>query len=38
MAADRTVEENSQGIANVFQAIIREFPEQWFNFVPIWHH
>src|ERR1700730_252682 len=38
MAADRTVEENSQGIANVFQAIIREFPEQWFNFVSIWHH
>ena len=38
MAADRTVEENSQLIANVFQAIIREFPEQWYNFVPIWHH
>jgi KDO2-lipid IV(A) lauroyltransferase len=38
MAADRTVEENSQSIANVFQAIIREFPEQWFNFVPIWRH
>src|SRR6202022_4073019 len=38
MAANRTVEENSQRIANVFQAIIREFPEQWFNFVPIWRH
>jgi KDO2-lipid IV(A) lauroyltransferase len=38
MAADRTVEENSQLIANVFQGIIREFPEQWYNFVPIWHH
>jgi lauroyl/myristoyl acyltransferase len=38
MAADRTVEENSQRIANVFQTIIREFPEQWYNFVPIWHH
>ena len=38
MAADGTVEENSQLIANVFQAIIREFPEQWYNFVPIWHH
>ena len=37
MAASRTVEENSQLIANVFQAIIREFPEQWFNFVPIWN-
>ena len=38
MVADRTVEENSQLIDNVFQAIIREFPEQWYNFVPIWHH
>jgi len=37
MAAAQTVEENSQLIANVFQAIIREFPEQWFNFVPIWN-
>jgi lauroyl/myristoyl acyltransferase len=37
MAASRTVEENSQLVANVFQAIIREFPEQWFNFVPIWN-
>jgi KDO2-lipid IV(A) lauroyltransferase len=38
MAVDRTVEENSQLIANVFEAVIREFPEQWYNFVPIWHH
>jgi lauroyl/myristoyl acyltransferase len=38
MAADQTVEENSQRIANVFQSIIREFPDQWFNFVPIWNH
>ena len=37
MAAGQTLEENSQLIANVFQAIIREFPEQWFNFVPIWN-
>jgi KDO2-lipid IV(A) lauroyltransferase len=36
MAAGRTVEENSQRIAEVFQTIIREYPEQWFNFVPIW--
>ena len=36
MTAARTVEENSQCIADVFQVIIREFPEQWFNFVPIW--
>jgi len=31
-------EENSQRVADVFQAIIREFPDQWFNFVPIWKH
>jgi KDO2-lipid IV(A) lauroyltransferase len=37
MAAGQTLEENSQLIANVFQTIIREFPEQWFNFVPIWN-
>jgi len=37
MTPDRALEENSQRIANVFQAIIREFPEQWYNFVPIWH-
>jgi KDO2-lipid IV(A) lauroyltransferase len=36
MPATDSVEENSQRIANVFQSIIREFPEQWFNFVPIW--
>jgi KDO2-lipid IV(A) lauroyltransferase len=29
-------EKNSQRVADVFQAIIREFPDQWFNFVPIW--
>jgi lauroyl/myristoyl acyltransferase len=38
MAACRTVEENSQRIADVFEALIRQFPEQWYNFVPIWHH
>jgi Kdo2-lipid IVA lauroyltransferase/acyltransferase len=38
MTADQTLEQNSQRIADVFQAIIREFPEQWFNFVPIWSH
>jgi Kdo2-lipid IVA lauroyltransferase/acyltransferase len=38
MGADRTLEQNSQCVADVFQAIIREFPEQWFNFVPIWNH
>lgn len=38
MTAAQTLEQNSQRIADVFQAIIREFPEQWFNFVPIWNH
>ena len=38
MTADQTLEQNSQRIADVFQAVIREFPEQWFNFVPIWSH
>jgi KDO2-lipid IV(A) lauroyltransferase len=37
MPAIDSIEENSQRIANVFQSIVREFPEQWFNFVPIWH-
>jgi lauroyl/myristoyl acyltransferase len=38
MTPEGALEENSQRIANVFQAVIREFPEQWYNFVPIWHH
>jgi lauroyl/myristoyl acyltransferase len=38
MAPDQSLEQNSQRVADVFQAIIREFPEQWFNFVPIWKH
>jgi KDO2-lipid IV(A) lauroyltransferase len=38
MTAGQTLEQNSQRVADVFQAIIREFPEQWFNFVPIWNH
>ena len=37
MTADQTLEQNSQRIADVFQAVVREFPEQWFNFVPIWN-
>jgi Kdo2-lipid IVA lauroyltransferase/acyltransferase len=37
MSAEQTLEQNTQCIADVFQAIIREFPEQWFNFVPIWN-
>ncbi len=27
---------NTQRIAEVFEAIIRRHPEQWFNYVPIW--
>lgn len=38
MPANETLEENSQRIVNVFQSIIQEFPEQWFNFVSIWPH
>jgi lauroyl/myristoyl acyltransferase len=36
MRSDQSLGENSQLIANVFQSIIREFPDQWFNFAPIW--
>jgi KDO2-lipid IV(A) lauroyltransferase len=38
MNPEQTIEQNSQLIADVFQAVVREFPEQWFNFVPIWNH
>ena len=27
---------NTQLVADAFEAIIREHPEQWFNYVPIW--
>jgi Kdo2-lipid IVA lauroyltransferase/acyltransferase len=37
MSPEQTVEQNSQRVADVFQAIVREFPGQWFNFVPIWN-
>lgn len=36
MHGRNTLQQNTQAIADVFQGIIREFPEQWFNFVPIW--
>lgn len=29
---------NTQRIATAFEAIIRENPEQWYNYVPIWKH
>jgi len=31
-----TTESNTQRVADVFEAIVREFPDQWYNFVPIW--
>jgi KDO2-lipid IV(A) lauroyltransferase len=30
------LEENTQRIARIFEAIVRQHPEQWFNYVPIW--
>jgi len=35
MERNATPQANTQRIADVFEKIIREFPEQWFNFVPI---
>jgi Kdo2-lipid IVA lauroyltransferase/acyltransferase len=31
-----STETNTQRVADVFEAIVREFPDQWYNFVPIW--
>jgi len=31
-----STEANTQRVADVFEAIVREFPDQWYNFVPIW--
>ena len=31
-----STEINTQRVADVFEAIVREFPDQWYNFVPIW--
>ena len=31
-----TLGKNTQRIASAFEAIIRQHPEQWFNYVPIW--
>ena len=30
------IAKNTQLVATAFEAIIREHPEQWFNYVPIW--
>lgn len=35
-AARAVLGENTQRIASVFEAVIREHPAQWFNYVPIW--
>jgi lauroyl/myristoyl acyltransferase len=32
-----TLEANTQRIATIFEAIVREHPEQWFNYVSIWN-
>jgi Kdo2-lipid IVA lauroyltransferase/acyltransferase len=31
-----STESNTQRVADVFEGIVREFPDQWYNFVPIW--
>jgi KDO2-lipid IV(A) lauroyltransferase len=33
---ENTIRHNTQKIARVFEAVIREHPDQWYNFVPIW--
>lgn len=35
-SARAVLAENTQRIATVFEAIVREHPTQWFNYVPIW--
>jgi KDO2-lipid IV(A) lauroyltransferase len=32
----RTLGENTQRIATIFEAIVRTHPHQWFNYVPVW--
>ena len=32
----RTIRHNTQKIAKAFEGMIREHPDQWYNFVPIW--
>jgi Kdo2-lipid IVA lauroyltransferase/acyltransferase len=36
MDSGASTESNTQRVADVFEAIVREFPDQWYNFVPIW--
>jgi len=28
---------NTQALASIFETVIRRYPEQWFNYVPLWH-
>lgn len=35
--ARATIVENTQRLAAHFEAIIRQHPDQWFNYVPIWN-
>jgi len=28
---------NTQAVASIFETVIRRYPEQWFNYVPLWH-
>lgn len=34
--AGEAVAANTQKIADRFEAVIRQYPEQWYNYVPIW--
>ena len=34
----KAIARNTQRVATAFEKIIREHPEQWFNYVPIWKH
>lgn len=33
---ETSIQRNTQKIADVFESVIREHPDQWYNFVPIW--
>ncbi len=35
--AETSLAKNAQTMASIFETIIRDYPEQWFNYVPIWN-
>ena len=35
-ASREAIGENTQRLASAFESVIRQHPEQWFNYVPIW--